>query len=362
MRIVHVVESFAGGTLTAVAQLANHQAQAHQVTVIHSLRPESPAQPASLFDQAISLRHLPMPAGLAPMADFKAAGQLRHALKELPPEVVHLHSSKAGALGRLAAVGLGAQVLYTPHGFSFLRQDVSPKKQRLFLRLERALARLPGTIVACSQHEAQAAQALGHRAVACVPNAVSMENIVCSAACGKSVFPARTARSPLRIVIAGRITAARNPAGFTEVARRITALHPLVEFHWLGDGERHLLGPEIRVSGWLSPADLMASLRQADIYFHPSLWEGLPYAVLEAMALGLPVVASPVGGNTEAVSAQVTGYLADTVDAQVAALRALITNPTQRRQFGTRGANRVRTNYSLQSYLRAMDHLYTTGT
>lgn len=359
MKIVHVVEAFGGGTLNAVVLLANQQArELHAVTVIHSTRPDTPDAYEILFDKRVSLVSLAIPQGLNPLKDWQASRTLRKTLKLQAPDLIHLHSSKAGAVGRLAAVGLAVPVVYSPHGFSFNRQDVPEWKRRVFWGLEWALGRLPAHLMACSSDEATAAAAFSPTTR--IFNAVDVPALVAEACHGRSAIQRRPAQPPLVIAMAGRITAARNPEGFSEVARQVLATRKDVAFYWLGDGDRELLDPAIRVTGWLNKADLLASLRNIDIYFHPSRWDGLPFAVLEAMSQGLPVVASSVGGNKDAITSGRTGFLADTPDQQVRALLALLGDAQLRATYGAAGQARVETYFCLAEYFQQVQSLYTS--
>ncbi len=357
MRIVHVIEAFGGGTLNAVVLLANYQAQVgHQVIVVHSLRPDTPANYPELFSTDVQLQQLMLPQGLAPHQDWAAANALRQVLTQVKPDLVHLHSSKAGAIGRLAAKGMAIPVIYSPHGFSFNRQDVPEWKRKLFWLMEATLGRLPCHIMACSSDEARAASDFAPSTL--IYNAVDISALTETAATGRSAIKRGPGRPPLVIAMAGRITAARNPEGFSEVARQILANRKDVAFYWLGDGDRESLDPAIHVTGWLSKADLLASLRNTDIYFHPSTWDGLPFSILEAMSQAIPVVASSVGGNKDAVAAPYTGYLADSVASQVNRLQELLDDPTLRVHQGRAGQARVAARFSLATYFQQVDELY----
>lgn len=359
MKIVHVVEAFAGGTLNAVVLLANRQtADKHDVTVIHSRRPDTPEDVAALFDTRVRLTYFAIPQGLNLKEDWEASRSLHNALLQLAPDIVHLHSSKAGSVGRMAALGLPLKVVYTPHGFAFNRRDVPEWKRKLFWASEWALGKLPGHIMACSSDEAEAAQSFA--ATTRIPNAVDVPALQELAAQGRSALRQSPNAPRLAVVMAGRITAARNPEGFSEVARKVKAVHPDVDFYWLGDGEHDVLDPVVKVTGWLSKADLQASLRDADIYFHPSRWEGLPFAILEAMSQGLPVIASSAGGNKEAVAPGKTGYLIDHPLSQVEAVLGLLAEHGQRERMGAAGLARVTERFNIEAYFRQVAALYST--
>jgi glycosyltransferase involved in cell wall biosynthesis len=116
----------------------------------------------------------------------------------------------------------------------------------------------------------------------------------------------------LTIGIVGRITSARNPVLFNEIALR----HSNLNFVWIGDGELQPLlnAPNIKITGWfLDREDALTALNTIDIYIQTSLWEGLPIAVLEAMAMQKPVLATNIIGNKDVVVHNETGFLFDEI-------------------------------------------------
>ena len=114
---------------------------------------------------------------------------------------------------------------------------------------------------------------------------------------------------------------------------------------------RHLgLGDRVRLHGQLEPAQVCAHLQRADTLLHASLSEGLPNAVLEAMACGLPVVATDVGGTNEAVSDDVEGFLIAPRDPHAAAhaLAALWRDRELRQRMGDAGRARIQAQFTLE--------------
>lgn len=108
-------------------------------------------------------------------------------------------------------------------------------------------------------------------------------------------------------------------------------------------------------------SDPVGFLRTLDVYVQPSLAEGMPNAVLEAMACGLPVVATDVGGTREAVVDGETGWLVRPGDCEtiVARLRVLLSDQVLRRRMGDAARLRVERNFSLDSAVQALDRLIT---
>jgi glycosyltransferase involved in cell wall biosynthesis len=120
------------------------------------------------------------------------------------------------------------------------------------------------------------------------------------------------------------------------------------------------LGGRVRLHGRLSELEVTNLLRSADVYLQTSLSEGMPTAVLEAMACALPVVATDVGGTHEAFSDGVEGYLVPARDSRAvaAALTALWRDPDQRRAMGAAGRARVETELTLEQQLDEFESMY----
>lgn len=335
-QIVHICESLAAGVLTVLSSLINAQIEdGHEVCLIGSQRRPEIA-PGWRLKLHSSLRYidLPMEREVRPVQDAMAGWRLRRLLVELRPDVVHLHSSKAGALGRIAALGLGAVVIYQPHGLSYLREDVSAAKRTFYRLIERGLTWLPAEVVACSPGERDALRGV-------VPEA--RRRLVLNGVDLSVIRPATPEADVPRPVIGtcGRIAPQKNPAFFAEVARTVG---DAAEFRWIGDGDaqgRALLeSAGVRVLGWMSRDRVLEELGRLHIYLQTSAWEGLPVAVIEAMAARLPVVATDIVGNRDLIWGTRAGRLVNTPEQMAQALEELIRDPARRGACG-RAAQRV---------------------
>lgn len=352
MRIVHVVESFAAGTFGMVQALSRGQADdGHQVILCYSLRSETPPDWRALLHPAIECHALPMRRALSPLADLRALLQLGRLLRRLRPDIVHLHSSKAGALGRLLSPWLRRpRWFFSPHGWSFLQVAQPGKVHRLYWLLEWLLSRLPVQLIACSPGEAQLAQ----RWLGC------SAHIVCNGIEIQPPLPAPAHPGVIHIGTAGRISQPRNPQLFRQLA--LSLQDAGLRWFWLGGGdaadEQFLRDAGIEVSGWMPREQVRQALASLDIYIQPSLWEGMPVAVLEAMRQGLPLVASDIVGNRDLVQHEVNGLLAGDAQQFAVHIRRLLADADLRRRLGQAGRERLLQRYTVQHMLAGMYEVY----
>jgi glycosyltransferase involved in cell wall biosynthesis len=271
-------------------------------------------------------------------------------LRRERPVVVHANSSKAGILGRLAAVVTRVPVrIFTAHGWAFgVHVGVAAA---LYRWADRAMAPLTTAVVCVSESERRAGTAARTCRAArtwVIHNAVDVAGRRQAALGG----------DPPQVVWVGRLAAPKDPLTLVDALARL----PRGSFRALlvGDGplrdevaaavEVAGLGESVTLAGEV--LDLASVLASADLFVLASRSEGFPISVLEAMAAGLPVVASDVGGVGEAVIDGETGLLVPPGDAAALAeaLSALLHDVTRRRVMGTRGRARASASFDLARF------------
>ena len=274
--VLHVVESWGAGVRAATIRYAAATPEFEH----HLLRGTGRSEFASDGEHVFaSVRDLPSGA-------LAARRAIRAAARELRPGIVHAQSSYAGLFVRTTLRSTPAQrIVYSPHCFAFERRDL-PAVVRLAVRgIERVLAGNTDTIAACSRAELATASRLGARAVY-VPNVAAPGS------------PAVTT-STEEVVTVGRIGAQKGPGFYSDVVELLRARRPAATATWVGGGDdtdaRAELGATgIRVTGWLPSAAAQFTVAGAGVYVHTAEWEGFPIAILEAVQLGVPVVAREV--------------------------------------------------------------------
>ncbi|QTR44868.1 glycosyltransferase [Thiothrix litoralis] len=343
MKVIHVAESFAAGVLHFVAQLT-HVMPEHEHIVIHGKRPDTPKNYADLFPSGVKLLHWQGVArDISPFGDLLALYRLMCLLKQYDGDIIHLHSSKAGFLGRISAKLLwqSERVIYTPHGVAFLRQDVPSIKQSLFIWLEKLASLCSGQVVACSASEAQSFRAHG------IPADYINNGITCARIPEK--IPTQQDNATCTVALVGRVSNQKNPARFNAIAQAFVD-QPQVHFVWIGDGElRHqLTSPNLHCTGWVSPTEVAEHLQQADIYLSTSAWEGLPLSALQAMCHRLPLVLSECTGHLDMVQPGRNGYLFQHNDTAILAIKTLAGDVALRERLGRASRELLEQQFNIQ--------------
>lgn len=354
MQIVHVTECLAGGVLTFLLNLTQ-ALDTEEHVIIFSRRDNTPDHVETLFGNNVKL--VPWKyAGreIRPKQDFLALLELMKLLRQYPnADVVQLHSSKAGFLGRVACRLLGRtkKVFYLPHGLSFAREDVSNRKKQFYTYLEKIGNAFCGDVIACSNSEKDLLVKKGIHNVHVINNGIKVAN---------EQPRYRKFSYPLVIGTTGRLTGQKNPALFNEIARAFRS-DTRVRFLWIGDGElRSEIEPadNIEVTGWLTPQEVQNQLRSVDLYMSTALWEGLPYAVLEAMNQGKPLLLSACIGNVDLVQNGENGYLYHTVDEAIQQIHKIFFKPIELEQMGKSSYQILLKCYSIKNMKERYRKLY----
>jgi glycosyltransferase involved in cell wall biosynthesis len=333
--VVHLCESLASGILRVVPSLANASASRGVTTVvIHGRRPETPIDLAGVFHPTVRL--VPVrgwgdrSGPVSSVATMRAAVALRQELVRHRGGVLHMHSTYAGIVGRLVPAR-GWRRFYAPQGYAFLNASYPRKVRFVALATEILLAPRAHTL-ACSRAEAAvAARLLRVNRVSIIRNGLD-----------SGPAPAPAGGRPLRFVVAsiGRAYYQRRPDLFAELASRLQDELD-IEFRWFGEGPESeaLADARVAVSGWLAQAEVASALRRSHVIVHFSAFEGLPLALLEAMAAERPIIASDLPVIREVVGD--TAILVNGVGEAADAVRQLYANGPLRRELGLRARDRV---------------------
>lgn len=309
-KILHLVEAFGGGVFTFLVELANSTCDEFDVVIAYSRRKQTPENFEEYFDKRIKFIEVKNFTRSIGIHDIKACKEVRQIIKQENPDIVHMHSSKAGIVGRLVISSKNRKLFYTPHGYSFLKQDDSKLKRLIYKSIEKAAAmwRRRCKIVACSDGEYKESLKITKNSTY-VNNGINIKEI-------DKLLTSKTKQEvntkDLRICTVGRIGFQKNPELFNKIAESF----PDVHFAWIGDGELKdkLNSKNIELTGWASRDVVLNKVNEADIFILLSLWEGLPIALLEAMYLKKICIVSNVIGNRDVIHNEKNGFVCDDLE------------------------------------------------
>jgi glycosyltransferase involved in cell wall biosynthesis len=303
-------------------------------------------------------------------ADRRAVGALRRLIRELRPQLVHTHSTKAGLLGRIAARAERIPALHTAHAWSF-SDGLSWRRKAMAVPIEALAGRITERFIVVSEADREIA-------IRYNVGQDSQIRIVHNGVPDSTLRAQLTARA--EAVGADESTAAAAPPVLTMVARLAPPKDPLlllralsrVEVPFLlrivGDGpDRPAVEAAIQDLGLSAQVEMLgvrkdvpALLADSDVFTLISAQEGFPLAILEAMRAGLPVVASDVGGVREAVEHGRTGVLIPRGDeaALRVALNRLLGDATLRSGLGAAGRAAYEARFTVEQMLDATVAVY----
>ncbi|MGC9318097.1 MAG: glycosyltransferase family 4 protein [Armatimonadota bacterium] len=375
IRVCHVLEATEGGTRQYLMDAClGLPADRFDQTAVVSVR-RDPA-----FEQDIErLREAEVAVELVDMVrevswreDRRALRELRRYFAEHDFDIIHAHSSKAGVLGRIAAwqAGNRAARVYSPHAFAFTMR-VGRRRRALYLLAERLAGRITDVLVCTCDSERELA--VRYRIVppgraVVVRTGVDLRQF-------HPGWEGHRVRDELRLPerhrLVGTVGAMVEQKGhrfLVEAAPLVLAEMPHTTFVLVGDGELREslqgraeelgLGRRMRFLGHRD--DVPRILSALDLFVMPSLWEGMPYALVEAMAVGLPVVGSAVPGIVDLIEPGRTGWLAPVGDAE--GLAATIVQALREEGISTRmgqaGRELVVREHSRERMLEALAGVY----
>lgn len=326
-----------------------------------------------LSEGGVPLYDVPrMRRGVNPYQDFLALTHLRRLIREVRPEIVHTHMSKAGVLGRLAArLEKTPRVVHSVRGWSFYAEG-SAARRRAFISLERFSARLTDKMLAVSPRLAADGLRAGIGSPGdylVVRSGIDVERF--RAPGGDAGALRRDLGIPPGAAVVGTVMALveqKAPLDFAAAAAAILRASPRTHFLVVGDGPlREPLKEAVRESAAGEnfhfvghSAEVPRLLGLMDVFLLTSRWEGTPRVVLEAMAAGVPVVATNVGGVPEVVEHGRSGLLAPPGDVELLGRHAvrLLENAEEARELSRHAARFIAGEFDISTVTSRHEQLY----
>lgn len=346
-RILHVFNIGWGAKALLTPQILEAQRRGYKVSIVFAPSPE-----ADFFrSMGVDVYEIPMETGhMVSWRDFSAVRELATVLRCERFDIVHTHTTKAGVLGRMAAVLAGARtIIHTAHGFYF--HDRMPTlKRTVAVLVEWTMSLFTHVILVQSREDYETASTLfpgGKRKVVWIGNGTDIATkFVCAKSESASQLRSDHGLTGVVFCVVARVVREKGHFWLLESLAKLKQ-QVTVPFQLLvaGSGpaeaalkERALeLGLENEILFLGHRSDIPDILHASDVFILPSFREGLPRSIIEAMACGLPVLASDIRGCRELVREGVTGFLVPVfeVDALAARLARLATDRQLRMEMGS---------------------------
>ncbi len=336
LKIVHVVRSPIGGIFRHIVDLVEAQTKAgHEVGIICDSttggRFEDGVIASVSSKLSLGAARFPMRRSVA-LSDFVAVRRVLEHLGNIVPDVLHCHGAKGGAYGRLIAAWLGRRrpvaSIYAPHGGS-LHYDESSLEGMFYFRIERMLERVTDALIHVSAYEAEV-----YRQKIGIPRCRSA--IIRNGLRDAEFTPITTKNDARDLLFLGMLRDIKGVDVFLEAIAKLEAAHGRkLSAHVVGQAEEpgHYealasnLGIADRVA-FSEPMPAREAFATARMIVVPSRAESMPYVVLEAIAAGMPIIATDVGGIPE-IFGPAAGALVPPGDAAAlaAAIDAALADP-----------------------------------
>ncbi len=387
-RILRIVNRFnLGGPTYNAAYLTRFMGASFDTYLVGGVKEEEEESSEFILDElGVDRTIIPeMRRSIDPLKDHAALRRIRKLIRDIRPDIVHTHASKAGAIGRRAAFMEGVPLTFhTFHGHVF-HSYFGQLRTRFYKSIERRLARRTTRLIALSE-EQQKELTEEHRIaspekVELIPLGFDLSRFRERMEDKRAHFRDRwrIGEEELAIGIVGRLVPVKGHELFLEafaaLKERVSAS---VRAFIVGDGKERgplmeraqelglqVSGPDLEEAGadivftsWIREVDeVWAGM---DIATLTSFNEGTPVSLIEAQAAGCPVVSTDVGGVASIVEQEGSGLLLEERDPEelANAWERLVLNGTQRREWGARGWERVRDRYSVERLTRDMEALY----
>lgn len=372
-----VTKSNWGGAQQYVFDLASHLPADRYEAVVAA------GGKGTLFQklQSAGIRTIPIPSFERDIhigKELRSFFDLVHILRKEKPAVVHLSSSKAGGIGAAAAwiytflPGISKPlVVFTAHGWGF--NEPRPYLARIAIRAASALAGIFQDIIICinTADAKSASRLMRKKKIALIPNGISAFTTMAPNEARRELSRISASEIAPGEFLIGTIAELTKNKGHEYLLNALAAVRTRgirARAIWIGDGElQEMLKEKVRARG-LEKAILFTGflddarkyLSAFDVFVLPSLKEGTPYTILEAMYAGVPVIATRAGGIPDCIQENKTGILVRPADANALAraIERVLQNARERESFARNAKTVVQMNYTLERMLSETEKIY----
>lgn len=289
---------------------------------------------------------------------------IRKIIKKEKPDILFLHSTFAGVIGRLASIGYKCKVIYNPHGWSF-KMKITFSKKIIYAFIEFFLSFLTDKLIVISKSEYSAARKLGisPSKLEIVYNGI---DTVIKTTPMKLDIPNINDKYVIGMV--GRISEQKNPLFFVDFANAVYKKYPNTFFIIVGSGElesivkekihEYGLDENFLITGWVfNPEDYISLFDQAVLF---SKWEGFGFAVAEYMLYKKPIIINDIDGMSEIITENIDGIKIRLNDLNSAVKKSNVirNNKELSKKLGENAFNNVNSRFSIYDKIRKIESIF----
>ncbi|HEY6975259.1 MAG TPA: glycosyltransferase [Chitinophagaceae bacterium] len=364
IKVLHITQAF-GGVETYLRQVVQNIDKEKFEIIIAS--PEKDTLQKFCTDNNIRHHVIYMSRGVNPFGDIMSVFRIRKLIGKENPKLVHLHSSKAGFVGRIAAKTKKCKSLFTPHGVSYL--SFTGFRRLIFFLLELIGKRFTYRILAISHSEANRCiyeVGLKEKNIYIIPNSLT----ICALP-QKVPDKLGPLQGKMKVGTIARLTYQKNPLLFVDIAADTIKKFPDAHFYFLGAGyhdhlrndvderiKKYGIGNNFHLIDMGDQVIALNFLHQIDVFVLPSVFEGLPYALLEAMHEGVPCVVSKCDGNNDVINNNNNGFSCLTREEYTEVISLLLTNKEKAKQIAEAGKKFVIEKHDIKNNIRLLEKIY----
>lgn len=369
IKVLHITQATIGGTLEYLKLFFTHINKDEYE--VYLACPSYGPMKKEIEDIGVKVYPLEMTREISLKDDLNSFMDMKKLIKKVNPDIVHLHSSKAGVLGKIASYLNNIPCIYNAHGWSF-SMNVSYKKKKVYSLIEKYTSLFCDKIVNISDYEHNLAKQYN---IASDKKMITIHNGIDIEKYDKSNYSRKDTLEELGIPqecfivgMVARISEQKDPIKFIEIAKIVCSEIEDAYFVLVGDGElrnqvnklimKYDLNDRVKITGWVNDVNKYISV--FDIGILTSRWEGFGLVLTEYMAAKKPIIASNVGGIPELIEDDYNGILVDINDTSkfVKSIIALKDNDTLKNKYVDNSSCILDDKFNIKNVVEKHNKLY----
>ncbi|RBW59604.1 glycosyltransferase family 1 protein [Tenacibaculum sp. E3R01] len=366
IKILHIAKPI-GGVGVYIQLLTKHLQAEEFCNVLLCNKDDKITTFKNSLEEKIETFHINLNREIKPLSDIKCLIDIIKKIRKIKPDIIHCHSAKAGILGRLVGTYLKIPTLYTPHAYSYLSTN-SKLKKHTYKQIEKAFKFSSAKTLCCSLSEYNRTVndlnfnkknvLLWNNSIEDVANVVVNESgynlpqkYICTI--GRPSYQKNT-----ELLINTIVEIKKQRKDIHLVVLGVGFYSPsLVKIKELIKNKN--LESNITLVEWIERKKALSILKQADLYISTSRYEGLPYAVIEALALGKPCVVTNVDGNKDLIEDNFNGFKVKKDKNEIVdKVLTLINNEEERERMGVNSRKYFEESFKIEKNIGLLEEIY----